>query len=171
VLVEPLSPALAREMKRLRDACGLPGLDVGYGGMAQGLRHLRAGKILCIVADRDIQGNGVVVPFFGVPVRMPPGPVELAARTGAVMLPIFSRRHGKTFEVCIEEPVDLVNTGHKRNDSIVNTKRVLERIESWIKPDPGQWMVLDRIWKPVPKEALPLPPLAPEPAKTAAQSS
>lgn len=154
VLLEPLPPAFARVMKRLRAAYGLPGLDVGFSGVAQGLRHLRAGKILCVVSDRDLQNTGAVLPFFGVLTRMPTGVAELAARTGADILPVFSPRRGDGFEVVFEEPVALVNTGRPKEDAITNTKALIVRLETWIRRDPGQWTVLERVWKPLTPEEL-----------------
>ena len=44
--------------------------------------RLRAGEVVCLVADRDLSRQGVPVDFFGEPTRMPAGPALLAATTG-----------------------------------------------------------------------------------------
>src|SRR5581483_6033714 len=36
--------------------------------------RLRAGGVLCLLADRDLTSTGVEVDFFGMPARMPAGP-------------------------------------------------------------------------------------------------
>ncbi|GAA1833790.1 phosphatidylinositol mannoside acyltransferase [Pseudonocardia ailaonensis] len=46
-------------------------------------RRLRAGGMVCLVADRDLTGTGIEAPFFGETVRFPAGPATLAALTGA----------------------------------------------------------------------------------------
>jgi phosphatidylinositol dimannoside acyltransferase len=60
------------------------------GGSAFGTlaRRLRAGGLVCLVADRDLSASGVEVKFFGESAKMPAGPAILAARTGALLLPV-----------------------------------------------------------------------------------
>ena len=147
VLAEPLQPpAFARLMRQLRSAYGPRYVDVGFGAVAAALRHLRAGGGLAIACDRDIQHKGAPVPFFGVETDMPLGAVELAARTGATLIPAYCRRRGDGFDIVFEEPVELVNTGHAKADALVNARSLLDRVEPWLRADPGQWMVLQRIW-------------------------
>jgi len=147
VLAEPLQPpAFARLMRRLRSAYGPRYLDVGFAAVAAALRHLRAGGGVAIACDRDIQHKGEPLPFFGVETSMPLGAVELAARTGAALIPGYCRRRGDGFDIVFEEPVDLVKTGRPKEDAIVNARALLARVEPWLRADPGQWMVLERIW-------------------------
>jgi KDO2-lipid IV(A) lauroyltransferase len=149
VLAEPLQPpAFARLMTRIRSAFGPRYVEVGYGAIAEALRHLRAGGCLAIAADRDIQDNGVLMDFFGAPTKIPLGAVELAVRTGAALMPAFCRRDGEGFDVYFEEPLELVATGNSKDDALTNTRALLQRIESWLRVDPGQWIVLERVWRP-----------------------
>ena len=48
---------------------------------------LRRNDIVCLLCDRDIQRNGVEVEFFGETTTLPAGPVTVAMRTGAPILP------------------------------------------------------------------------------------
>ena len=50
------------------------------------LHRLRAGGVVCLLADRDLTGAGMAVEFFGATARMPLGPARLAAATGATLL-------------------------------------------------------------------------------------
>ncbi|MPZ50151.1 MAG: hypothetical protein GEU75_12790 [Dehalococcoidia bacterium] len=151
VLAEPLQPpSFAKLMQRLRTAFGTRYEDVGYRGVSEAIRFLRAGGgCLAITCDRDIQGNGAPLPFFGTPTPMPLGAVDFAARTGAVLMPGYCRREGSGFDLYFEDPLDLVDTGRPRDDALVNARALLGHAETWLRADPGQWMVLDRIWKPV----------------------
>jgi lauroyl/myristoyl acyltransferase len=56
-----------------------------FGVLAQ---RLRAGKLICIVADRDLSDTGVEVDFFGEKALMPAGPAALAIQTGAALMPV-----------------------------------------------------------------------------------
>jgi lauroyl/myristoyl acyltransferase len=155
VLAEPLDPPeFADTMKRLRSAFGPRYEDVSFGAIADSIRHLRSGGVLAITCDRDIQHKGVPVPFFGAETRLPLGAVELAARTGAALIPACCRRSGDGFEIHFEEPLQLIDTGNPRDDALANTRALIARAEAWIASDPGQWMVLERIWKPLTKRAI-----------------
>jgi lauroyl/myristoyl acyltransferase len=151
VLAEPLQPpSFAAHMERIRAAFGTKYIDVGFGAIADCIRHVRKGGVLAIAADRDIQGKGVPVEFFGEKARVPLGAADLAQRTGAALIPAYCKRLGDGFEVVFEAPLELVNTGHSKDDALTNTRALFDRFEAWLRADPGQWMVLDRIWKPLP---------------------
>lgn len=148
VLAEPLSPPSFNEMMaRLRSANGVRYEDVSFTSVANAIKHLRNGGVLAIICDRDIQGTGTPLTFFGEPAPLPLGAVELAARTGARLVPGYSRRTGKTFDITFEPPIELQKSGDRDRDAIVNAEALLRVAEGWIRSDPGQWMVLERIWK------------------------
>src|SRR5690606_34663092 len=154
ILAEPLQPpAFAETMRELRAAFKPRYEDVGYGAIANAFRHLRKGGVVAIACDRDIQGNGTPLPFFGAVTRMPMGGVELAQRTGAALIPgRCIRAPDGGFDIYFEQPLQLCDTGNPRADAKTNARKLLARAEEWIAADPGQWMVLERIWKPVPLE-------------------
>ena len=47
--------------------------------------RLRANRVVCLMAERDLTRTGVEVDFFGEPTRMPAGPAKLAIETGAAL--------------------------------------------------------------------------------------
>jgi lauroyl/myristoyl acyltransferase len=155
VLSEPLNPPEFSDLvHRLRASNRARYEEVGYGAVSNALRHLREGrtrkgKVVAIAIDRDIQGTGAPVPFFGEVAPMPLGAVELAARTNAAIVPAYCRRRKGGYDLIFEEAVELVDTGRAKEDVLVNARRLLARAEEWIRSDPGQWMVLERVWGPV----------------------
>ena len=77
-------------------------------------RRLRAGRLVCLLADRDLSASGVAVDFFGEPARMPPGPAVLALQTGAALLPgraLVRRADGLRGPVPPEVPVPAEGAG------------------------------------------------------------
>jgi phosphatidylinositol dimannoside acyltransferase len=56
-----------------------------FGVLAQ---RLRAGKLACILADRDLSDTGVEVEFFGEKALMAAGSAVLAVRTGVALMPV-----------------------------------------------------------------------------------
>ncbi len=150
VLAEPLNPpSFSRLMKHLRTFYGARYEDVSFRTVAAAIDHLKHGGVLAITCDRDIQGAGVPLEFFGQVTRLPLGAVEFASRTGAALIPGFTQRRGSSFEVVFEDEVPLVKTDHAKQDALTNAETLLRRAEEWIRRDPGQWMVLERIWRPV----------------------
>ena len=67
------------------------------------MKALQDNHVVCLVCDRDIQGRGVEVDFFGEPTTMPAGPATMAYRTGAPILPtavyFTERRNGHLADV------------------------------------------------------------------------
>ncbi len=146
--VEPLAPRrYADLMQELRSSQGHIYRPIGFSTIKEALRHLRRGGVVVIVSDRDIQETGPMLPLFGAETRVPVGPVQLAVHTGAQLIPAFMRRRdGDQCDVYIEPPLALVATGDDKEDLRVNTLALLSHIERYVREDPGQWMVMERIW-------------------------
>lgn len=148
-LTEPLEPpAFSRLVHRLRSSSGHTFLPVSLSNVKAALRYLKAGGLVALMCDRDIEGRSLRVPFCGEPASMPVGAVELAMRTGAALVPVFAhRRNGNRYEIFLEPPVDLVHTGDPQADLRTNLCRLLERFEPHLRRDPGQWTVLEAVWE------------------------
>ena len=148
VLTEPLQPpALSRLVDGLRASKGHTFLPVGIGSIKAVLRSLRAGGVVAVTCDRDIEGRSIRLPFCGTPASMPVGVVELATRTGATIVPVFIHRtNDDACEAFLEPPLELVNSGDPQGDLKTNVRRLLERFEAHLRRDPGQWTVLEAVW-------------------------
>ncbi|HEA47234.1 MAG TPA: hypothetical protein ENH97_02355 [bacterium] len=79
-----------------------------HASVRQSLKWLRENKVLCIQADRN-SPQGVFVDFFGYPVATPIGPVVLAKRTGATVLPMFVVREVNNKKALPQSGKNLVN--------------------------------------------------------------
>jgi KDO2-lipid IV(A) lauroyltransferase len=147
-LTEPQSPAkLSQMMDRIRASKGHTFLPVGVSSVRQVIRALRSGGVVALMGDRDIHGPKQRLPFCGAETLMPTGPIEVALRTGAVVVPCFCRRRDKyTFEAWLEEPLELERTQDMERDVRMGTLKFLERLERRIRGDPDQWVVLESIW-------------------------
>jgi len=148
VLTEPLQPpALSRLIDGLRGSKGHAFLPVSIGSIKTVLRSVKAGGVVALTCDRDIEGRSIRVPFCGTPASMPVGAVELATRTGATIVPIFAhRRNGDACEAFLEPPLELVNSGDPQADLKTNVRRLWERFEAHLRRDPGQGTVLEAVW-------------------------
>lgn len=111
------------------------------------LGRLRGNEIVCILGDQH-ETEGAAVDFFGVPARTALGPVGLALRTGAAIVPVFARREkDDRHTVVIRPEVELEVSGDRGRDLIANTARLSRVVESFVREHPGQWWWMHRRWR------------------------
>lgn len=148
-LVEPLQPPeLAALFRRYRLSQGQRFEDASFTGMKHVVRWLRGGGVLSMLIDRDIQGTGIDVPFFGSPARIPAGAADLARHTGAPVLPFITRRLGPNrYAAVIGSPLALSFTPDAQRDRAENMARIIAWFEPYLRHDPTQWFVLQEpVW-------------------------
>ncbi len=115
------------------------------------VRALKKNEIVGLAGDLDVTKSGIAVPFFDAPARLPDGPVQLALRTGAALLPAFSLRLAdNTFAAYAEPAIQLARTGNFQADVRAGVLQVAEIMEKWIGRHPEQWVMFHRIWEGVP---------------------
>lgn len=107
--------------------------------------RLRAGEVVCLVADRDLSRGGIEVDFFGEPTRMPAGPALLAATTGAALLPVHLYFDGAGWGQWIGEPVQL-GAGDLRSRVARATQALADAFAEHIAACPQDWHMLQRLW-------------------------
>ncbi len=160
-LTEPLQPPrLHRLVDSLRSSKGHTFAPVGFAGVKRAIQTLREGGVIALMGDRDIEGPKANLPFFGEETMMPTGPIEMALRTGATVIPCYCLRTKQGgIDAYLEEPMELERTGDMERDARTNTQRFLALTERHLRQHPDQWVVLESIWEGVP--AQPEPPAVP----------
>jgi KDO2-lipid IV(A) lauroyltransferase len=89
-----------------------------------------------------------MVDFFGYPVPSFKGPMVLAMRTGATILPGFIvYDKGWRHKLFIEKPFSVETTGNQERDIADNLARLMKLIEEYIERYPEQWWWWHRRWK------------------------
>ncbi|GAA1174826.1 phosphatidylinositol mannoside acyltransferase [Streptomyces hebeiensis] len=119
------------------------------GGSAFGAlaRRLRAGGLVCLVADRDLAESGVEVDFFGHRARMPAGPALLAQQTGALLLPVTLWYDDATMmRGRVLPPVEVPGTGTRAEKTSVMTQAMADAFAGGIAEHPEDWHMLQRLW-------------------------
>jgi len=112
------------------------------------LNVLREKEILWLALDQDTKFGDIGIEFFGVKVGTSRGPAILAQRTGAIVIPMYTKRSGwLKHTIIIKKPIELINTGNKDADIYTNLKRMNEVLEEEIKENPHEWWWVHRRWK------------------------
>jgi phosphatidylinositol dimannoside acyltransferase len=138
-------PELFDWFKVKREAMGIhiEALDDHAGTVL--LSTLRSGGVVGLLCDRDIQGNGIDVEFFGERVAMPAGPATLALRTGATLVAAACYTGpGRDHFAVVTPPVEVERTKRLRDDVTRVTQSVTRDLEGLIRRAPEQWHVLER---------------------------
>jgi lauroyl/myristoyl acyltransferase len=148
VVVEPVEPPQLLEwFSSVRNRIGMEVVPLGPGAGARVAEVLREGKVVCLLCDRDLTGDGVEVEFFGETTTLPAGPATLALRTGAVLLPTavyFTPDGGHLAK--IGAPVPCEREGRLRDDVSRITADLAQRFELLIRAEPTQWHLMQPNW-------------------------
>lgn len=140
------SPEVNAVLTSARTRHGARFLDADLGGLRAALEQLRCGRVVALAADRDLRRSGRSAPFFGERTTLPSGPIELARRTGAVVLPAFVLRVGPgRYALRFESPIDLTMGGLEEATCVL-----ARALEEGIRRAPEQWFVLQSIWTGIP---------------------
>ena len=141
------STPFLRNVAKLRQRNGT-NIPVSTGALREGLKILRHGGTIGIACDRDIQGNGLKVNFFGEVTLLPVGAVSLALRTGAAIVPIFGvRQSNNRYSIYIEQPLRLLGNGNRSHSIRAGLEKLTAIMERYIRQYPEQWVVLEPIWR------------------------
>lgn len=109
---------------------------------------LRGNEIVFIPMDQNFGTGGVFVDFFGRKAATATGPVVLAQRTKAALLPCFIVRQPDDSHRIIFEPQLELTEGKDAEETIsINIQRLTNIIESYIKKYPAEWGWVHRRWK------------------------
>ena len=149
VIAERLKPeAVFRQFVAYRESLGMEvvphtGGPSPFGVMAQ---RLRAGRLVCLVADRDLSAAGVEVEFFGEPARIGAGPAALAVRTGAALMPVVLWFAGGDLRGHIYPEIPVPPDGTRAEKVSEMSQQLAAAWEAGIGKHPEDWHMLQKVF-------------------------
>ncbi len=150
VVVEALDPPDVFEwFVGFRERLGMQVIPTGPGAATACNRALRANHLLCLLCDRLVGGAaGVEVEFFGERTLLPAGPVTLALRTGAALLPsaVYFLPGSSQHLGVIRPAIPLPRGGRLRDDVQAGTQLLTAELEALIRRAPTQWHLVQPNW-------------------------
>ena len=147
VVVEPLDPPeLLAWFAEKREALGLEVVPLGPSAGSSVVKALAANRLVGLVCDRDITGGGVEVELFGERTTMPAGPITMALRAEAPVLPAAVYFDGRRHKAVVRPPLELTRTGRLRDDVARLTQVLATELEGLIRAAPDQWHVFQPNW-------------------------
>ncbi len=150
VVVERIDPPeLFDWFVDLRSQLGMDVVALGPGAGAAVARAIADNHIVCLLCDRDLQGGGVEVEFFGERTTLPAGPATMGLRTEAPVLPTavyFTNRVDGHLGL-VGPPLSVERRGGRLREDVQRaTQELAYRLEGLIRQAPSQWHMFQPNW-------------------------
>ena len=146
-VVEKLKPeAIFKKFLAYRQSIGIEAISHKEKTIPILTQRLQAGKLIALVADRDMSRNGIEVNFFGKTSKMPSGPAILAIKTGAPLITAYVRYTPGGIEIIFDETLKPTNSGSEEEQIKIITQSMADNFAKRIKENPVDWHMLQRIW-------------------------
>jgi phosphatidylinositol dimannoside acyltransferase len=131
-----------------RQALGMTiiGLDQNGRVGRELTKAIADGRVVALVADRDLTGRGIEVEMFGGRRKLPAGPALLALSSGApiVVAGIYETTDGWR---CVLQPLaEVPRTGSRREDATAITVEIARSFERMISASPPDWHLFQPGW-------------------------
>lgn len=115
------------------------------------LRRLRNNEIVAMIGDKDFFGTGRRISYFGKQVLFPIGPVIMAMKSGAALIPVFViKQPDGRYTGVLEKEISLTETGKQYEDVDANLAKTAQLFERYIRRHPDQWYCPDPIFEGTP---------------------
>ena len=103
--------------------------------------RLRANRVVCLMAERDLSRTGVEVDFFGEPTRMPAGPAKLAVATGSALCAAHSWYQDDSCPIEVHAPLDTSS-----GNVVAITQALADQFATNIAAHPADWHMMQPQW-------------------------
>ena len=141
-VAEHLKPErLFREFLRYREAMGMEVLDLDSQVITTLETRARQGRLIALVADRDLSRTGIEVNLFGRKAKLPGGPAKIAIATGAPLITAYISYEANGIHVQFSDEIPT------ENRSILEiTQSIADNFAHDIYRDPEDWHMLQRVF-------------------------
>jgi len=146
-VVEKLKPeAIFKKFLAYRQSIGIEAISHKEKTIPILMERLNQGKLIALVADRDMSRNGIEVNFLGGIAKMPAGPAILAIKTGSPLVTAYIRYLDSGIELTFDETIKLPLAGTEEEQITKVTQSMADNFAKRIKDSPVDWHMLQRIW-------------------------
>lgn len=139
-------PGLFDWFVEFRESIGMEIVPLGPDAARSIVAAVKARHVVALLCDRDINGSGVEVTFFGEKTTLPSGPAALALRTGAPLLPTAVYDQARNHHGVVLPPIPTERRGTFRADVARITQALADSLEQLIRRAPEQWHLMQPNW-------------------------
>ena len=146
-VVERLKPeAIFKKFLAYRQSIGIEAISHREKTIPILMERLNQGKLVALVADRDMSRNGIEVNFLGGIAKMPAGPAILAIKSGSPLVTAYIRYLDEGIEITFDETIQLPSSGSEEEQIRIVTQSMADNFAKRIQDSPVDWHMLQRIW-------------------------
>jgi len=148
-VVEPVPRGWARTFNRYRSATAMQAIPIPQrAAIARAVKH---GRLLALVADRDLTGNGIRCPAFDSYRAYPKGAAAYSLKYGVPIVVgyfVFQQKRGRPpYLGIVTPPIEYNKTGNMDRDIPAVTHLVAHHLNELIARYPDQWPVFQAGWQ------------------------
>ena len=110
------------------------------------LDRLQSGKLVALVADRDLSKNGISVDFFDGVAKMPSGPARLILDSNSAFISAFITYSATGINIEFKNIGPIPTEGSVEERVAKLTQLMADNFAAGIKSSPVDWHMLQRIW-------------------------
>ncbi len=146
VVVEKLSGGMFKWFMEKRGVLGMKPIE--STDIKSMIRVLKAGEILILMADRDLDKRGYKMDYFGKKACIPSGPakISLMAKT-PIFIGVAPRDKDDNFWPMLNIPPINAECVERSEEAAENiTKQLVAAMEKFVRNDPSQWCMLQEVF-------------------------
>ncbi|MFM9151096.1 MAG: phosphatidylinositol mannoside acyltransferase, partial [Candidatus Planktophila sp.] len=145
-VAEILKPrALFEKFLHYRQTIGMEVLPLDSRAFPTLLQRAREGRLIALVADRDLSQSGIDVKFFGGTARMPAGPAIIAIRTNSPLVTAFVSYTAEGIHIDLNE-IAIPDIADESERVKATVQLCADNFAQGISEHPHDWHMLQRIW-------------------------
>ncbi len=147
-VVEPVPRGWADTYNRYRSATALQTIPIPDRRAM--IRALQQHRLLALVSDRDLTGNGILCPAFDSCRYYPKGAAAYALRFSAPLIVagmVFQHEPGRRPYRMVYKQLDFTQTGNMDADVAAFTRLIAAELNELIRLFPDQWLVFRGAWQ------------------------
>jgi phosphatidylinositol dimannoside acyltransferase len=145
-VAEILKPrALFEKFLEYRQAIGMEVLPLDSSAFGTLLERAQEGKLIALVADRDLSRSGIDVRFFDGTARMPAGPALVAIRTDSPLVTAFVSYTPSGIHIQLDA-IEIPTVGDEDAKVKIVVQRCADNFAVGILKNPEDWHMMQRIW-------------------------
>lgn len=149
-VAERLKPeSLFERFKSYRESLGMTVAPLTGGAepaVAVLKRALKAGEVVTLLGDRDLQHNGIEAQLCGRRTTMPSGPALMALQTGAALVPLELTFTPRGWRNEYHPEIVMPSDGRLRDRVTAGIEALAAQFTDQIRRTPQDWHMLQKIW-------------------------